>query len=160
MAATALGSSDGTGALFTGSCTNISSMSRPWIQAVLDFNRFGGDYWTEQVNVPISTLDALIVQHGKPKFIKIDAEGSEPEILTGLSHSVPLLSFEFVTDCLEATSKCLARLESLGPVRFTYSPKETMELHPEWISGSEVMELLQHFTHDHSMYGDVYARFE
>ena len=45
--------------------------------------------------VPVTTLDALIAAFGRPEYCKIDVEGSEPEVLGGLSQAIPALSFEF-----------------------------------------------------------------
>ena len=47
--------------------------------------------------MPVTTLDRLIAQHGVPSFIKIDVEGFEDQVLAGLTHPVPALSFEFTT---------------------------------------------------------------
>jgi hypothetical protein len=49
---------------------------------------------TKTIQVPITTLDKLIAQHGIPSFIKIDVEGAELDVIRGLSMKVPLVSVE------------------------------------------------------------------
>lgn len=44
--------------------------------------------------VKVDILENFIEKYGKPKYIKIDVEGHEYEVLKGLKTPVPLLSFE------------------------------------------------------------------
>lgn len=155
----ALGSHRGIGKLITGSCKGISSLSEQWIDAMKASDRFGGYVWDKKHEVEIDTLDLLVSLHGIPDFLKIDVEGFEDQVLSGVSTPLKTLSFEFNTEFLHSTADCVRKLMKLGPVRFTYSTKETMELHPEWISGGEVLALLARYEGDNQMYGDVYARF-
>lgn len=155
----ALGQSEGRGVLITGECTNISSLSDSWVQAVKKSARFGEYKWDQSREVEIETLDQLVKHYGTPQFIKIDVEGFEHEVLLGLSSPVRNLSFEFHTEFLESTKACIRHLENLGPVKFTYSVEETMEVHPEWVSGPEVLQYLTRFLGSNRIYGDVYAQF-
>jgi len=49
---------------------------------------------TEQYEVEVVTLEDLIEKHGVPYYIKIDVEGLEREVLSGLRTPVPFISFE------------------------------------------------------------------
>lgn len=49
------------------------------------------------IYVPTETLDNVIRKLGVPEYIKIDVEGSEKEVITGLSTPVRFLSFENCT---------------------------------------------------------------
>lgn len=56
---------------------------------------------TEQITVPITTLDALLAGRN-PCFVKIDVEGAELDVLRGASHTLeqarPLVVFEHQPD--------------------------------------------------------------
>jgi FkbM family methyltransferase len=77
-----------------------------------------------EIEVEATTLDALVARFGVPDFVKIDAEGMEPEILEGLSLPVPVLAFEHLPQRRDATRACLARLLALGRYRFDFVPGE------------------------------------
>lgn len=66
----------------------LSAKHRGWVMEKLPHSSLTS-YW-----VKISTLDALIEKYGLPDYLKIDVEGYESEVFAGLSHVVPLISFE------------------------------------------------------------------
>ena len=51
--------------------------------------RFKDYVWDKSYEVPVDTLDNMIEKYGTPKFIKIDVEGYEYEVLQGLTKKVP-----------------------------------------------------------------------
>ena len=55
---------------------------------------FEGVAWDAAETVEVTTLDRLIADHGLPRFVKIDVEGAEAEVLAGLSHAVAWIAFE------------------------------------------------------------------
>lgn len=79
---------------------------------------FGAVRWDAAEEVEVTTLDALIAAHGLPRFVKIDVEGFEPEVLAGLSRAVPWVAFEHLAAAPEVTAACLDRLGQLGPYAF------------------------------------------
>jgi FkbM family methyltransferase len=155
----ALGPSEGTGQLSISNANGISSMSTAWMNAVSQTGRFAGSRWNETRSVDVTTLDALIARYGVPSFIKIDVEGFEHEVLSGLSKPVPALSFEFTPEYLDAAQSCVTLLGKLGSYRFNYSLGESMKLElDQWVPARELMERLDGFRRDFVTFGDVYAR--
>ena len=138
----------------------LSSMSQDWIAATEASGRFAAvsPRWSETIRVGTTTLDALIAEHGVPTFCKLDVEGSESEVLRGLTHPIPTVSFEYTAEVRENLVASVARLASLGAQSFAFSPGETFELAAfGWVSPDDVIAKLDE-ADDPRAWGDVYAR--
>lgn len=156
----ALGAAPGTAQMNVSEADTLSSLSPEWIASVKASGRFAGYDWNRTETVPVTTLDRLIAEHGRPRFCKIDVEGFEAEVLSGLTRPLEVVSFEFTPEYLRAALTCVRRLASLGRVRFNYSVGESMTLAlPEWVA-AEPMQTTLSILPDPSVFGDVYARFE
>ncbi|CAM3906886.1 FkbM family methyltransferase [Vreelandella rituensis] len=113
--------------------------------------------WEQRLRVPVTTLDALIGEHGQPAFIKIDVEGFEAEVLKGLSHAVPALSFEVVAGALSVGNACISRLEQLGDYRYNaVSGEQRRFLWPHWQPAHRMQQWLESGA-DALASGDIYA---
>jgi len=118
----------------------------------------GGERWDHHVEVDVITLDHLIDQYGVPHFCKIDVEGWEGQALSGLSHAIPALSFEFISFEKAKAWECTQRLRSLGAYRFNWSFREQLRLAaPDW-GGSQHVEQMLHALGSRIVSGDIYAR--
>ena len=104
----------------------VSTASEAFIAAAHDAPGWEGQQWTRTVEVPVTTLDALIARHGAPRFVKIDVEGYEAEVLAGLSAPVPALSFEFTTIQRDIACACIARCAAIGYAAFEASLGESL----------------------------------
>ena len=134
----------------------VASLSPEWIERVSRSPGFRGLRWRERPIVAVTTLDALIAQHGVPDFCKIDVEGFEHEVLKGLTRPLPALSIEYVRPALDVALQAVARLAALGPYRFNLSSGESMRLAADWCSAAAIAERLAALpAGDNS--GDVYA---
>jgi FkbM family methyltransferase len=155
----AVGDKEGKAELMLSKWHTISSLSREWIRAVQASGRFAAYTWDNTATVPMTTLDKLIEEYGRPVFCKIDVEGFEFQVVKGLSVTIRALSFEFVPEFIDSSLDCISHLSSLGRPRFNYSVWETMTLQlPKWIGPEEMRDTLQSLP-DKSVFGDVYARF-
>ena len=153
----ALGDRSGQGELFVSTRDHVlSTLSPRWS----DEGRFASQHvWDIRQQVAVVTLDSLIAQHGMPRFCKIDVEGFELAVLKGLSHRIPVLSFEIVSEFRTEAQQCLDYLESLGPVIFKFSWGDSMKMMlPTWVAANALLEKIG-ATYDHALWGDVYAKF-
>ena len=136
----------------------LSTLSDTWISTAGQVDNFRGISWDTEERVSVTTLDALIGEHGLPDFVKIDVEGFEAEVLAGLSAALPLLSFEFLPASIDVALRCVERLEKLGTYEYNYSLGETMRLAEErWLAPGEISSLLAAMP-TLGPSGDVYAR--
>lgn len=155
----AAGAEPGKARLALSSATpTVSSMSPGWIKSVTRDSSFARVRWDRSVEVEVTTLDDLIAAHGVPAFCKIDVEGFEADVLTGLSRPVPALSFEYIPSAHDAALDVLAIVERLGAYEYNYSPIETMRLAgPRWLDAAELRRQLERIR-PRGRSGDVYAR--
>lgn len=114
--------------------------------------------WDGEIEVSVTTLDALIETYGAPSFCKIDVEGWEAEALAGLSRPVPGLSFEFVAGQLDVAVSAVRRLGELGRYAFNAVAGEGRTfLLGSWLSAEETVGWLEAGAEGVSS-GDLYAR--
>ena len=138
----------------------VSTASRAFIGAATGASGWEGQDWDQALQVPVTTLDALIAAHGRPAFVKIDVEGFEAAVLAGLSRQIPALSFEFTTIQRDVAYDCLDALAALGPYRFNFALGESQTLtFADAISKAAMADHLAALAHEANS-GDVYAVME
>lgn len=159
LVAGAVGAAPGTARMFVNTANpTVSTLSEGFIAAAEGATGWEGQDWDGAIDVAVTTLDALIAAHGLPDFIKIDVEGHEPEVLAGLTHAPPALSFEMTTIQREPALRALDRVASLGPYRFNLSLGETHDLtQPDWVTADVMADTLRALPHSANS-GDVYAK--
>ncbi|WP_035851257.1 FkbM family methyltransferase [Cryptosporangium arvum] len=136
----------------------VSTVSKDFVEAAFGANGWHGQVWDTEISVPTVTLDELIGEYGEPAFVKIDVEGYEYAVLSGLSAAVPALSFEFTTIERGVAQQCLDRTVALGFTSFNVALGDAMDFEfAAWTSAEDVAAHLAGLPHEANS-GDVYCR--
>jgi FkbM family methyltransferase len=154
----ALGREAGSGTLLVSERhPTVTTMSQRWVDDVSADPRFGTVRWDGAERVEVLTLQSLIARHGTPRFVKIDVECYEAEVLAGLETAVPSLSFEYLPAARTVALECVDRLAALGDYRYNWSIGESHRLAAaEWIDGAALRDFVARLPAD-APSGDVYA---
>jgi FkbM family methyltransferase len=135
----------------------VSTASEDFVRAADGAPGWENQVWNATIRVPLTTLDALIEQHGQPAFIKIDVEGFEAEALGGLSRPVKALSFEFTTIQRDVAFACLARCTALGYRRYKAALGESQTfVQAQWQPVEDIARWLKELPVEANS-GDIYA---
>ena len=132
----------------------LSTFSPEWMTG-----RFAHETWDQKIDVPITTLDDLVRQHGRPRYAKIDVEGFEFEVLSGLTRRVGIVSFEFTDEFFSNAERLLVYLQNLGYTRFNFSLGERPDFALEqWVDVAPMCAVLKDlFGKYNQVWGDIYA---
>lgn len=136
----------------------VSSLRAEFVEGAATAPGFGHVAWDRTQRVRIVTLDALIAQHGVPRYIKIDVEGFELEVLSGLGQPIDIISAEYLPAFPALSHAVIDRLAGLGPYRFNPVAGETGGFSwPEWRSAAEAKAWIDDLSPDAGS-GDLFAR--
>ncbi|HQV39106.1 MAG: FkbM family methyltransferase [Flavobacteriales bacterium] len=155
-----LSDSPGTATMFLSDSHTLSSFSKEWIDSVKD-SRFSSAHWDRRIEVGMTTLDLLFEQYGTPRFIKIDVEGFEAQVLSGMSRPVPMLSFECtIPEQQDKALKCLELIGTFTPdAECNHSRGETAAFSSEkWMPLQAMRELVASPDFLKFGSGDIYVR--
>jgi FkbM family methyltransferase len=156
-----LGAKEETRKFFIADSSTISTFSEEYIKAVKDSGRFASNNWNKTAEIQMTTLDNLINQFGVPAFIKIDVEGFEKEVLSGLTQKIKALSFEYcVPEQQEQALDCIRILSSSNPVmKYNYSPGESMKFELQnWLMADEMISIVRSEKFITTGFGDIYGK--
>ena len=135
----------------------VSTASADFVSAADGADGWEGQVWDTTIEVPCTTLDALVAQYGQPAFAKVDVEGFEATVLAGLSRPLPALSFEFTTIQRDVALACLGRLATLGRYGFDVALGESQVLtFNRWVSSDAMAAHITALPHAANS-GDVYC---
>lgn len=98
--------------------------------------------------VETTTLDLLIEEYGSPFLIKIDVVGFEIEVLQGLHHAVPFISFEIrLPEFRQELQRCVEILDGLShgaQFNFTWNRGKGLVL-INWLDVQEFLKRMNSF---------------
>jgi FkbM family methyltransferase len=135
----------------------ISTLSDQWKKIMTDFEP--ALTWEDYADVDVQTLDDLLARYGNPVFCKIDVEGFELEVLSGLSVPLPALSFELFPTTPDRTIACIHKIEKLGSYEYNWSLTESFRMNsPSWQNACGMIKTIKAYTGHKS--GDIYARLQ
>ncbi len=108
----------------------------------------------------VITFDDLVTNYGMPDFAKIDVEGYEYEVISGLTKKIPCLSFEFTSEFFADSIKIMNHLANLGFTEFNCGIGEKMALAMDkWLNKEDFINYInEKIKIDTDLWGDIYAR--
>ena len=74
--------------------------------------------WNEPIKIQSITIDSMIERYGMPDLIKIDVEGYEYNVLSGLTQKANDICFEWHEEESESLYKILQHLQNIGYTQF------------------------------------------
>jgi hypothetical protein len=130
------------------------------MQATRKTGRFGVERWQGREQISLTTLDEVIREFGAPSFAKIDVEGYEQEVLSGLSQPLRSGSVEFAVEAFDGILRCMERLCSLHTYEFQFSLGETTRFAwDQWLDLGQARNALAQLTQEDTYaWGDLYFR--
>jgi len=135
--------------------SHLSTVSDEWLEQTKAMPSLSGAEWTETIRVRTITLDALAAKYGKPRFVKIDVEGYEEDVLAGMSFSPEFLSFEYHIEATAALARCLERLSHYS-FNLTLGREPAMAF-ATWVGAQQILEWVVS-RRGTDGYGDILAR--
>ena len=138
----------------------VSSLRGDFVEAAAHAPGFEHVEWDNTQRVRVVTLDGLIEEYGTPRYIKIDVEGFELDVLAGLSRAVPIVSVEYLPGFPDLTRAVIARLGELDDYRFNPVQGEGGQfLWPDWRDSVQTLAWLETLPAE-SRSGDLFARLD
>jgi FkbM family methyltransferase len=124
-----------------------NTVSQKWADSLRsDASRFGQALqFARSITVACSTLGELVAAYGAPHFVKIDVEGHELQVISGMNAPVPYLSFEVnLPDFLDEGIQCVWKLQDLcSESKFNYATTLSAGLRlSSWLPAAEFLDVL------------------
>lgn len=123
----------------------------------IDYFQCEDIYWNKTEIVEVKTLNSLIEIYGNPDFCKIDVEGFEWQILSKLTHPIPLIEFEFTGGFIENTVKIIEYTAG-EKVMFNFIMNENLKFQlKSWVSGADMIRIIQSLPKNR-LHGNIYIK--
>lgn len=138
----------------------VSSLRTDFVRDASQTAGFKHVRWDSLQTVSVLTLDSQLEQHGIPSYVKIDVEGFELEVLSGLTKPLNMLSVEYLPGLPKLTLAVLQRITEMGEYLFNPVVGESATfLWPQWRDADAVKDWL-HSQPSDAESGDLFARLQ
>lgn len=150
----------GTKSLMVSSYHQISTLSDEWMTE----SRFSNDYsWEKKVEIQTIDLNTAILEYGVPKFIKIDVEGYEFDILNSFNVLLEntIICFEFVEEFKQKIFKTMNHIFELGYKQYSiiFSDKILYDSNLNWLGYDDLIEIVSEFDEvEKNKWGMIYFK--
>jgi FkbM family methyltransferase len=154
----AVGDIEGSATLNVCNQSAFSTLEPELIEWTKDSPDYRDTRWTSKVTVPVVTLKTLAERHGAPVFVKIDVEGFEYQVISGMSFNPRFVSFEFGARRKQPALQCV---NDLGKRGYQFNPIVGRNFafdSERWLSAQGAVDWLNAFSVDRAEYGDMFAR--
>ena len=159
----AMGAEKGELEMFISNADTLSTLSKEFIKNTSSENgRFNRYNWDEKTIVKVDTIENLISKYGIPKFIKIDVEGFEDEVLKGLKTPIDYMSFEFTLPEMRASFlKCIDLINNIysGEALFNVCQGSSYSyFYKEWLTYEQIINKEKSKELENIGGGDIYVK--
>lgn len=137
-----------------GAGSAVNTLSQKWAETLkANKDKFEHEHcgleFAQRKAVETTTLEDLIQTHGLPFFVKIDVEGYEKNVIKGLKHPVPFLSFEVnLPEFREEGLECVRLLEAIaadGEFNYATDLERGMALE-KWLGAQEFSSVFKKYS--------------
>ena len=150
IAPTAVGAERGAGTFYVREMSGHSGLVKDWI----------GTNIVSQIEIPVCTLEQLIAEYGRPKYIKIDVEGYEAAVVAGLKTRVDLISMEYhlLDDDVMQKLTIIEQLSDIAALSFNLLIDGANAFHwPHFVDHATFRETFpRKLTEEHAL-GDIFV---
>lgn len=143
----------------------VSSIDKAWMTESAHSPKNKQPYYKPKSlikrTVAAITLDGLMGIYGIPKFMKVDVEGAENEVIQTLSVPVPALNMEFHQDWLPI--EAMKHMGGLGHYVWNYCLGTFPDfIAPHWMHRADLIAYMRkHLTEKgDGSWGDIYGRLD
>lgn len=157
----ALSNKNGKSEIYISDAHTLTSMSKKFIQTVSG-TRFSNHVWRDyNEKITTTTLDNMITKYGKPKYIKIDVEGYEFEVLQGLSQPIEYISIEYTPELYQNAELCINYLDQLYKKQCLYNyiyRENDHYMFSEWLDTTQIQTYLSSVKDYTYEFGDIFIK--
>ena len=134
----------------------VSSLHAGWLESLRAVRPHDISF-TESQKVRTTTVGELIDEHGAPRYLKIDIEGSDLDVIRSLPTPIDIVSFEHLPRRMDSTAASLLALAALADYRYNYFVRESHRFRaPAPVTPEILLEELRRLDH-RGWSCDVYA---